>query len=123
MIMEKWGFIPEENLPPSNRGGASGKTRLSQLPKTTRPTPIFEIYTARDKGPGKIGRTPDEEKSMASSWIDQLMEVVSSCWEWHALALRIGFQYTEPDDADDCWEVWVFPAIQEIVGGEDDGEK
>jgi hypothetical protein len=59
---------------------------------------------------------------MANTWIDQFMEAVSGCWEWHALALRIGFQYTEPDDADDCWEVWVFPAVQEIVGGEDDGE-
>jgi hypothetical protein len=48
--------------------------------------------------------------------------VVSGCWEWHALALRNGFQYTEPEDADDCWKVWVFPAVQEIVGGEDDGE-
>ena len=59
---------------------------------------------------------------MAIRWIDQLMEAVSGCWEWHAVALHIGFQYREPEDADDCWEVWAYPAVHEIVGGKDDGE-
>jgi hypothetical protein len=36
--------------------------------------------------------------------------------------LQIGFQYQEPEDTDDCWEVWVYPAVQEIVGGKNDGE-
>src|SRR5436309_1648565 len=59
---------------------------------------------------------------MAGRWIDQLMEAVAGCWEWHALALHIGFQYREPEDADDCWEVWAYPAVQEIVGGQHDGD-
>jgi hypothetical protein len=59
---------------------------------------------------------------MAKRWLDQFMEAVSGCCEWHALALRIGFQYREPDDADDCWEVWAYPAVQEFVGGKYDGE-
>ncbi len=59
---------------------------------------------------------------MANTWIDRLMEAVSACWEWHALALHIAFQYREPGDTDDCWEVWVYPPVQEIVGGKNDGE-
>ena len=59
---------------------------------------------------------------MADRWIDRLMEAVAGHWEWHALALHIGFQYREPEDADDCWEVWAYPAVQEIVGGQHDGD-
>ena len=59
---------------------------------------------------------------MANTWIDQFMEVVKACWEWDALALHICFQYRGPEDEDDCWEVRVYPAVQEIVGGKDDGE-
>jgi hypothetical protein len=59
---------------------------------------------------------------MERPWIDHLMEAVRGCWEWHSLALHIGFQYRGPEDAKDCWEVWVYPPMQEIVGGEDDGE-
>jgi hypothetical protein len=66
--------------------------------------------------------TPKHEEQMANTWIDQFMEVVSDCWEWQALALKIGFRYRGPEDEDDCWEVWVFPAVQEIVGGKNDGE-
>jgi hypothetical protein len=36
--------------------------------------------------------------------------------------LQISFRYTKPDEADDFWEVWVYPAVQEIVGGKEDGE-
>jgi hypothetical protein len=59
---------------------------------------------------------------MANPWIKQLIESVSGCWEWHGLALHIVFQYREPHDADDCWEVLAYPAVQEIVGGKNDGE-
>src|SRR5262249_22820096 len=37
-------------------------------------------------------------------------------------ALNIGIQYREPDEKDDGWEVWVYPAVQEILGGKHDGE-
>jgi hypothetical protein len=47
---------------------------------------------------------------------------VAGCWEWHSAASQIGFRYTKPDEADDFWEVWVYPAVQEIVGGKEDGE-
>jgi hypothetical protein len=59
---------------------------------------------------------------MSEFWLRQLLEDVSECWEWHGLALHIGVQYREPDDADDGWEVWVYPAVQEIRGGKNDGE-
>jgi hypothetical protein len=36
--------------------------------------------------------------------------------------LQIRFRYTEPDKDDDFWEVWAHPAVQEISGGQDDGE-
>jgi hypothetical protein len=60
---------------------------------------------------------------MASRWMNRLMEAISGCWEWHALALHVGFQYRKPQGEDDCWEVWAFPAVQEIVGGQHDGER
>ena|SRR6267378_1139137 len=59
---------------------------------------------------------------MANRWLRNLLEVISACWECHALSLHVGFQYRKPEDKDDCWEVWAYPAIQEIVGGENDGE-
>jgi hypothetical protein len=36
--------------------------------------------------------------------------------------LQLGFRYAKPDQADDFWEIWVYPAVQEIVGGKEDGE-
>jgi hypothetical protein len=59
---------------------------------------------------------------MAERWLRQFIETVSACWEWHALALHIGIQYREPEEKDDGWEVWVYPAVQEILGGKHDGE-
>jgi hypothetical protein len=59
---------------------------------------------------------------MANRWLRQLMETVRECWEWHSLALQIGFQYHPPEEKGDCWEVWVYPAVQEILGGKHDGE-
>jgi hypothetical protein len=59
---------------------------------------------------------------MPENWLDELQEAVANCWEWHAPAAQISFCYTEPDQADDFWEVWVCPAVQEIVGGKEDGE-
>ncbi len=60
---------------------------------------------------------------MVTAWLDALIDHVGSCWEWHALGLRIGVRYREPVDAQDSWEVWAFPAAQEIVGGQHDGER
>src|SRR5262249_12338409 len=45
-----------------------------------------------------------EPNDMTNSWLRQLMETVGACWEWHALALPIGFEYREPEHKDDCWE-------------------
>jgi hypothetical protein len=59
---------------------------------------------------------------MPDHWLEALQEKVADCWQWHSLALQIRFRYTEPDQADDFWEVWAYPAVQEIVGGEEDGE-
>ena len=59
---------------------------------------------------------------MSRKWLDALYEKIGNCWEWHSLALRIYFCYTKPEQRGDYWEIWAYPAVQEIVGGEDDGE-
>jgi hypothetical protein len=59
---------------------------------------------------------------MPEKWLEELQEKVADCWEWHSPALQISFSYTKPDQDDDFWEVWVYPALQEIVGGKEDGE-
>src|SRR6516225_10161245 len=83
---------------------------------------FFKVCLPSNDGSAMMRIPKHKEKQMASSWVEQLMEAVSGCWEWHSPALHIGFQYRGPEDEDDCWEVWVYPAMQEIVGGEDDGE-
>jgi hypothetical protein len=59
---------------------------------------------------------------MAKKRLEELQEKVASCWEWHSPALQIGFRYAKPDQDDEFWEIWAYPAIQEIVGGKEDGE-
>lgn len=59
---------------------------------------------------------------MSDNWLDELQEKVASCWEWHSLALQVTFRYAKPDEDDDFWEIWAYPAVQEIVGGKEDGE-
>ncbi len=59
---------------------------------------------------------------MSDKWLEELQAKVADCWEWQSPALQIGFRYTEPDEDDDFWEIWVYPAVQEIVGGKEDGE-
>ena len=59
---------------------------------------------------------------MSEKWLDELQEKVANCWEWHSPALQIGFRYAQPDQGDDFWEIWAYPAVQEIVGGREDGE-
>ena len=41
-------------------------------------------------------------------------------WQWHALNLQFDFRYRQPENEADCWEVWAFPAVQEILGGPHD---
>ena len=48
--------------------------------------------------------------------------MTGGCWQWHALDLQFGFRYRQPEDEADCWEVWAFPAVQEILGGTHQGE-
>jgi hypothetical protein len=60
--------------------------------------------------------------AMASRWLQQLMATVGECWEWQELALQICFRSRKPADKDDIREVWVYPAVQEILGGQHDGE-
>jgi hypothetical protein len=59
---------------------------------------------------------------MSPKWLDELQEKVANCWEWHSPALQIGLRIAEPDQSDDFWEIWAYPAVQEIVGGKEDGE-
>ena len=59
---------------------------------------------------------------MSEKWLEELQQTVADRWEWQSAALEIRFQYTKPDQDEDFWEVWVYPAVQEIVGGKEDGE-
>ena len=59
---------------------------------------------------------------MSDKWLEELQAKVADCWEFHSPALQIGFRDAEPDQGDDFWEVWAYPAVQEIVGGKEDGE-
>jgi len=59
---------------------------------------------------------------MSKKWMEELQEQVANCWEWHSPALQVTFRFVKPGKDDDFWEVWAFPAVQEIVGGKDDGE-
>ena len=59
---------------------------------------------------------------MPEKWLKGLQEKGADCWECHSLSLRIGFRYAKPGGGDDFWEVWAYPAVQEIVGGKEDGE-
>jgi hypothetical protein len=95
--------------------------------------PLAEMENTKDK-PNKLlvegyadwgwnhREMQTQERSMSSRWIEQLQEKIANCWEWHSPALQIGFQYATPVQGDDCWEIWVYPAVQEIVGGKEDGE-
>jgi hypothetical protein len=49
---------------------------------------------------------------MSKKWLDELQEKVANCWEWHSPALQIGFRYIKPDQGDDFWEIWAYPAVQ-----------
>lgn len=59
---------------------------------------------------------------MSKKWLEKLQEKVGNCWEWHSPAVQIGFSYAKPKQTDDFWEIWAYPAVQEIVGGKEDGE-
>ena len=59
---------------------------------------------------------------MSKKWMDELQELVATCWEWHSAALQVTFRFAKPDQDDDFWEIWAYPAVQEIVGGKEDGE-
>ena len=60
---------------------------------------------------------------MSEKWMDELQELVATCWEWHSAALQVSCRFAKPDEDDEFWEIWAFPAVQEIVGGKEDGEK
>jgi hypothetical protein len=59
---------------------------------------------------------------MSKKWIEEVQEKVADCWEWHSPAMQVGFRIVRPDQGDHFWEVWAYPAVQEIVGGKEDGE-
>jgi hypothetical protein len=59
---------------------------------------------------------------VSRKWLNELQQKVADCWELHSPALQIGFRYARPEQADDFWEIWAYPAVQEIVGGKEDGE-
>jgi len=59
---------------------------------------------------------------MSYQWLDDLLEKVAKL-----LGVAFGgnadrLPLCAPDSGDDFWEVWAYPAVQEIVGGKEDGE-
>lgn len=62
------------------------------------------------------------ELFMSTKWLEDFQDKITSCWEWHSPALQIGFRYVKPEQGAAFWEIWTFPAVQEIVGGKEDGE-
>src|ERR1700689_1164729 len=64
----------------------------------------------------------ERDGTMSKKWLKELQEKVANCWEGHSLALQISFRYAKPDKDDDFWEIWAYPAVQEIVGGKEDGQ-
>lgn len=62
------------------------------------------------------------ELSMNKNWLNEFQEKVANCWQFHSPALKIGFSYIKPEQEDNCWEIWAYPPVQEIVGGKEDGE-
>jgi len=59
---------------------------------------------------------------MSEKWLEELQKNIGTCWEWHSPAVQIGFRYAKPDQDDEFWEIWAYPAVQEIFGGQKDGE-
>lgn len=59
---------------------------------------------------------------MSLECLESLQEKVANCWQWHSPAMQICFRYAEPEQSDDFWEIWAYPAVQELVGGKEDGE-
>ena len=59
---------------------------------------------------------------MSMGWFEALQEKIGNCWEWHSPALPIRFRSAKPKKGDDYWEIWAYPALQEVVGGKEDGE-
>jgi hypothetical protein len=57
---------------------------------------------------------------VSDKWLEGLQEEVATCWEWHSPAMQVMFRYVKPDQDDDFWEVWAYPALQEILGGKGD---
>src|SRR6516225_932441 len=103
-------------------------SRLPRLPTLEKPSSIRRIgfgTTRRRIASNALlvpSRTRRLERSMSTKWLEELQEKVANCWEWHSPALQISFRYAKPDQDGDFWEVWAYPAVQEIVGGKEDGE-
>jgi hypothetical protein len=58
---------------------------------------------------------------MPERWLRDLVATIRACWLWHSPALRLGISYRRPRDRYDHWELRVYPPVQEIVGGHNDG--
>jgi hypothetical protein len=61
-------------------------------------------------------------ETVSKKWLEALQDKIGTCWEWHSPAVQIGLRYARPGQGDDFWEIWAYPAVQEIVGGKEDGE-
>src|SRR5262249_49198324 len=102
------------------RHGSPKKTRNERLLALHPRNPFLRAASAwYDQCRGQRGFATRE--GMESRWLRQLMVRVARCWQWHALAQQILFQYSSPRDGEDRWEVWAYPALQEVLGGRHDG--
>jgi hypothetical protein len=56
---------------------------------------------------------------MSEQWLEELQEKVANCWEWHCPPCR---RSATPSPTSRRLGKLAHPAVQEIVGGKEDGE-
>jgi hypothetical protein len=98
----------------------TGYTRQIAPVAAINPILSFTAWRLRLQAKGLPLKAP--ERQVFTKWLEELQEKITDCWVWHSPAVQIGFRYAEPDQGDEFWEIWAYPAVQEIVGGKEDGE-
>lgn len=61
----------------------------------------------------------DDDDTEEEEWMDEFLDVVSTCVEADSPMGPMGLRYREEDG---FYEVWIYPTPVELVGGADDGE-
>jgi hypothetical protein len=96
------------------------KSKTETMPQEPRETVSPAPTPRTGPGPSEAPQQPAAGKRRGLRLRSGVF--TSGLWQWHALDLQIGFRYRQPKDERDCFEVWAFPAVQEIPGGPHDDE-